>query len=93
MITTILDIFFGIIGVLVLIGAFIGLLFILAVAGVVIKRRRNGEELPWQCPIRDGECLYPEGDCVDCPIWAKWIERELDDGKQEQRRISGSDSD
>ena len=88
---TVIDIILAIFAILILIGAAL-FAFILAVVGVTMKRRREGKALPWMCLIRDGECIYPEGDCIDCPVWAKWIERELDDGKQEQRGISGSDS-
>ncbi|HJB47308.1 MAG TPA: hypothetical protein H9713_11480 [Candidatus Mediterraneibacter surreyensis] len=89
---TVIDIILAIFAILILIGAALGFAFILAVVGVTMKRRREGKALPWMCLIRDGECIYPEGDCIDCPVWAKWIERELDDGKQEQRGIPGSDS-
>lgn len=80
---TVIDIIFAAFAFLILGGAAISAIFILAVIGATLKRRKEGKRLPWMCLIRDGECIYPEGDCIDCPVWAKWIERELDDGKQE----------
>lgn len=97
MIKTIIDIVIAVIAFLFLFGVAISFLFILAVIGVTIKRRKEKDRLPWQCVLlgKDnemGECICPDEDCIDCPVWMNWIERELCDGKQEQRGVSGSDS-
>ena len=80
---TVIDIILALFAILILIGAALGFVFILAVVGTTMKNRREGKGLPWMCAIRNDKCIYPEGDCADCPVWEKWIERELDDGKQE----------
>lgn len=89
---TVIDIILALFAILILIGAALGFVFILAVVGTTMKNRREGKGLPWMCAIRNDKCIYPEGDCADCPVWEKWIERELDDGKQEQRGVPGPDS-
>lgn len=93
---TVIDIIFATFAFLILGGAAISAIFILAVIGVTLKRRKEGKRLPWMCLIRNGECLYPERSCTECPIWMREIGRELerkaDDEKQKQRGIPGSDS-
>ena len=89
---TVIDIVLAIFAILILIGFVLSFVFILSVVVVSMKCRKEEKELPWICSIQGGKCIYPEKDCADCPVWAKWIEGELDDEKKEQRGISGPDS-